>query len=374
LILNNSLKFNNFYNLKVFVFGTRGFPDIQGGVEQHCENLYPLFASTTCQVTVFRRKPYILNKGKKFNNIAFIDLPSTRIPGFEALFHSFLSTVISILKRPELIHIHNIGPGIFAPLLKMFGLKVILTYHSPNYEHNKWSKFGKYFLKLAEILALKFSDRVIFVSLFQKNKLGSNPKFIHINNGVRIFPETDKNEYINHLGLQRNNYVLAVGRFVEEKGFELLIRAFSKTAQRGVRLVIAGDADHETASSIQIKKLARENNVVLTGFVVNEKLQQLYCHSRLFVLPSYNEGQPLSLLEAMSYRLPVLASDIAANLQLNLPDDNYFIAGNEESLIEKLNQQLKLNFVRIDYDLAPYNWNMVASQTVKVYEDVLTRE
>lgn len=357
--------------MRIYVIGTRGFPDIQGGVEQHCENLYPLIASSEYQITVFRRKPYINNREKTFSNIRFIDLPSTRILGIEAFFHSFLCTVICIIKRPDIVHIHNIGPGFFVPFLKIIGLKVIMTYHSPNYEHVKWSIFTKYFLKFAELLSIKFSDKVIFVSLYQKEKLGNKGKFVHINNGVRIFPLINNDDYIKNLGLKKKNYILSVGRFVEEKGFDLLIRAFNKTEKKGFQLVIAGDADHETAYSIRLKELAIDHNVVLTGFVRGEKLQQLFSHSRLFVLPSYNEGQPISLLEAMSYQLPVLASNIPAILQVCLPEYRYFTVGDEESLIDRLNQQLQKDFEPVNYDMTPYNWEHIAMLTEAVYKQML---
>lgn len=357
--------------MKIFVIGTRGFPDIQGGVEQHCESLYPLIASNTCLITVFRRKPYVVNKNKVFNNIRFIDLPSTKIFGFEAFYHSLLCTIICVLKRPDIVHVHNIGPGFFVPFLKIFKLKVVMTYHSSNYEHKKWSLFGRLFLRFAELLSTKFSDKVIFVSLNQKEKLGNKDNFIHINNGVKIYSVTDKDDYIKYLGLQRRNYVLAVSRFVEEKGLDLLINAFDKIEQKGYKLVIAGDADHDTSYSIKLKKLANLKFVVLTGFVRGEKLQQLFSHARLFVLPSYNEGLPISLLEAMSYSLPLLASDIAANLQLSLPKDKYFIAGDEESLIKKLDNQLSVKYESVDYDLSTYNWDQIALQTAEVYQNIL---
>lgn len=360
--------------MKIFVLGTRGFPDVQGGVEQHCENLYPQLASNKYMVTVFRRKPYIVNKDKTYNNIRFIDLPSTKLFGFEAFYHSFLCTIICLLKRPDIVHIHNIGPSFFAPLLKIAGLKVIMTYHSPNYEHEKWPIFAKYFLKFAEFISIKFSDKVIFVSLFQKEKLGNKKNFIHINNGVRIFPIINNDDYIKNLGLRKKDYILSVGRFTEEKGFNLLIRAFSKIEQRGMRLVVAGDADHETDYSARLKKLAKAHNVVLTGFVTGEKLQQLYSHSRLFVLASHHEGVPISVLEAMSYHLPVLVSNIPANLQIFLPKDSYFITGDEESLINKLDQQLKCNYDFIDYDLSSYNWSNIALQTIDVYKQVLKQK
>jgi glycosyltransferase involved in cell wall biosynthesis len=359
--------------LRVFVIGTRGFPDIQGGVEQHCESLYPLLASGECHVTVFRRRPYVVNKIKKFDNINFIDLPSTRIPGFEAFYHSFLAAIVCLFKRPDIVHVHNIGPGFFIPLLKLAGLKIILTYHSPNYEHVKWSEFTRHFLKYSEFLSVKFSDKVIFVSSYQKEKLGNKENFININNGVRLIPPVNSDDYIKELGLQKKKYILAVGRFVEEKGFDLLINAYSNLKNRGFHLVIAGDSDHETAYSARLKKLAKIHNIVLPGFVRGEKLQQLYVHSGLFVLPSYNEGQPLSLLEAMSCNLSVLASDIPANLQVSLPEDSYFTSGDEVSLIEKLDQKLQSELNEVSYDMTQYNWNHIAIQTKEVYEQLLKK-
>lgn len=357
--------------MRIFVIGTRGLPDIQGGVEQHCENLYPLLASVKYSITVFRRKPYIVNRDKVFNNIGFIDLPSTRVLGLEAFYHSFLCTVITLLKRPDIVHIHNIGPGIFVPFLKISGLKVIMTYHSPNYEHNKWPILIKKILKFAEYISTKFSDKVIFVSSYQMEKLGKKENFIQINNGVKISPLILNDDYIKHLGLRKKNYILTVGRFVEEKGFDLLIRAFSKTKQKSTQLVIAGGSDHETAYSIRLRELAKTHDVVLTGFVRGEKLQQLFSHARLFVLPSYHEGLPISLLEAMSYHLPVLVSDIPANVQIALQEDRFFKTGNEKSLKKGLEQQLQNTYEDIKYDLSNYNWDQIAIQTKNVYDQVL---
>ncbi len=356
------------------MLGTRGFPDIQGGVEQHCESLYTLLAADDCLITVFRRKPYIVKKEKVYDHISFIDLPSTRIPGFETFYHSFLSTVVCIIKRPDIVHIHNIGPGFFVPLLKIFGLKVVMTYHSPNYEHIKWSSLTRHFLKFSEFLSTKFADVIIFVSFYQKEKLGNKLNFVHINNGVKLPSLTDKDDFIKDLGLTKRKYILSVGRFVEEKGFDLLIRANSKTKHKGFQLVIAGDSDHETSYSFHLKELAKENGVVLPGIVRGENLSQLYNHARLFVLPSYNEGQPLSLLEAMSYHLPVLASDIPATLQVALPEESYFTSGNELSLQEKLDQKLNSDFEAVNYDMTPYNWDNIALQTKNVYKQLLEKE
>ena len=115
-------------SINIFVFGLRSIPNVLGGVETHANELYKrICQDETVKLSVFRRKPYILSsKSKSLEKVKFIDLPSSKIKGFEALFHSFLCSIISIIKRPDIVHIHNIGPGIFIPLIKFFGIKVIV--------------------------------------------------------------------------------------------------------------------------------------------------------------------------------------------------------------------------------------------------------
>jgi len=352
---------------EIFVFGIRGIPNVQGGVECHCENLYPLLSSHY-KITVFSRIPYISHKNKHWQNIRFIDLPSTKIKGFEAVLHSFLSAVICIVQRPDIVHIHNIGPGLFTPLLRLFGLKVVITYHSPNYEHSKWNFWQKKILFFSEYCALNFANQVIFVNKAQCEKIGA--KYSHetnwILNGIKapVFPGST--EYIHSLGLTEKKYILAVGRITPEKGFDYLIKAYKRLKDKDFQLVIAGGSDHNTPFSKQIIKQAYENNVILTGFVTGEPLNQLYMYAQLFVLPSFHEGQSISLLEAMSYNLDVLVSDIPANKEMKLPENCYFTCGDWDNLTFKLEEKLHEKETPT-YDLSPYNWDNIALQTMEVY-------
>ena len=180
--------------MKICVLGTRGFPLIQGGVEKHCESLYTEFPAEY-RFVIFRRKPYV-RVTPSYPNITYIDLPSTKIKGFEAVYHSFLSTCRAVLSRPDIVHIHNIGPALFSPLLKLCGIKVVLTYHSPNYEHKKWGWGARTLLKWSEKIALRMSDAVIFVNKFQLEKYDerTRSKSYYIPNGIpRITPATQQN-------------------------------------------------------------------------------------------------------------------------------------------------------------------------------------
>jgi glycosyltransferase involved in cell wall biosynthesis len=360
--------------VKIFVFGTRGIPDIQGGVEKHCEELYSAMPEDFF-ITLFRRKPF-LNRtiSNQYRQLRFIDLPSTRINGFESFFHSFLAALYCIFHRPDITHVHNIGPGIFIPLLKLFRLKVVLTYHSPNYEHDKWSWFVKLVLRTGEKFALDGADAIIFVNNDQLKKFSEKiqKKSYYIPNGVRSTERSEHADCLKKHGLIPRQYILAVGRIALEKGFDYLIDTFLAMPDNPYRLVIAGGIDHKTSYSQSIcEKAKKHDNIILTGFVKGEELRQLYSHAKLFVLPSYNEGFSLALLEAMNYKLPVLVSDISAMKAAKLPADSYFQAGNRDDLLQKLQQKLAAPDSLADYDLFAYNWEKIAVQTTGIYRQLV---
>ncbi|MCM1291172.1 MAG: glycosyltransferase family 4 protein [Prevotella sp.] len=348
------------------VIGLRGFPDIQGGVEKHCEALYPRIKGF--RFTVFRRKPYLPPKApKNWNGINFIDLPSTRIKGFEALFHTFIAAIKAIAIHPDIILIHNIGPGIFAPLIKAAGIPVITTYHSANYEHKKWGLFGRTILRFGEKMSLNFSDHIIFVNQAKYNALSPQikKKSSLIVNGVETPIPSAKTDFLDKLGIKPGHFLLAVGRLTPEKGFEHLINAVNNN-DLVEHLVIAGGSDHDSTYLTYLRKLDTKRKIIFTGNLQGEPLRQLYSHAYAFVLSSVTEGFPLVLLEAMSYRLPVIVSQIPATDPLKfIPKSRFFKPANPESLSEAISRLFKdiTPGQRIDYPLEQYDWKNIALKT-----------
>lgn len=357
--------------MKISVFGTRGFPGIQGGVEKHCENLYSQMPSEF-KFTVFRRKAYLNAKSTiQYDNIRFIDIVSTKVKGFETFFHSFICTLYCLFQRPDIIHVHNIGPGIFIPILKLFKLKVVLTYHSPNYEHKKWGKFAKLILKIGELFSIHGADIIIFVNQNQKDKYPYKiqQKSYFIPNGIIRQAVSNKKDYIKKLELTPQKYIFTVGRITEEKGFDYLIEAYAASAiKSSYKLVIAGGVDHNSSFAKTIEEKAIQHGVILTGYTEGEQLQQLYSHARLFILPSYNEGFPLVLLEAINYKLPILASDIPGNKQIKLPQAAYFAVGDKEQVREKLEHELNKEFTSCSYNQIVFTWKEISLQVCDIYK------
>lgn len=351
--------------MKVCVIGTRGFPCIEGGVEKHCESLYPLVGEDI-ELIVFRRKPYV-KEHTAYKNIRFIDLPSTKIKGVETMIHSFMASVYAVALHPDVVHFHNIGPALWAPLLKLFSIPVVLTYHSPNYEHKKWSSFAKAVLRFCEKAALKYSDRVIFVNRFQMQKYPEaiQDKSIYVPNGIVQPDVCNSHDYLYDLGLEPGKYLLSVGRITPEKGFHTLITAFKAATPKDCKLVIAGGVEFENHYMKELQSLSEGLPVVFTGYVFGDKLAQLYANASVFVLASENEGFPLVLLEAMSYRRNVLVSDIPATHLVDLQQIDYFPVGDADALCEKIMEKLKEQSIR-DYDMTAFDWKQVAEKVTAV--------
>lgn len=365
--------------MKICVIGTRGFPNIQGGIETHCEELYTRIEKIeNCRIIVFRRKPYVKDKTKECGNIKFIDLWVPKNKYIETFLHSLFATITTIFIRPDIAHYHNTGPGVFIPILKLFRIKVVFTYHNISYTQKKWNWASKMFLNYTEKVSIKYSDTCIFISQTTRDIIINRYKisdYTIISNGVNKSPKSTNYDYIESLKLKPNKYILAIGRFLEEKGFDYLIDAYVISGVKDYKLVIAGDMDYQTSYSNKLKEHAKANNIILTGFIKGKQLQQIFTFAQLYIMSSFEEGLPITLLEAMSYNLDVLASNISANLEVGLNKDDYFEVGNTKALSQKIIDKLENQIIRnFDSKLNNiYNWDTISKSTYNLYLNTLNK-
>lgn len=357
--------------MKIIVTGTRGIPNIMGGVETHCEELFPRIVRKGHDVTIIRRKSYTKDSLQEWNGVRIIDIETPRKKAFEAIIHTFKAIHKAKKEKANVVHIHAIGPALLVPYAKILGMKVVFTHHGPDYDRDKWGLAAKTILKLGERMGCMFADEVIVISNVIRKLIADKygrTKGVHlIYNGVPQPNVCEYDEYFKELEIEKGKYILGMCRFVPEKNLHHLIEAFKKIDSQGCKLVLAGDTDFEDDYSRKLKQLARDNGVVLTGFVKGKKLHSLLSNTRCFVLPSSHEGLPIALLEAMSYKLPVIVSDIPANMEVGLNDNCYFRCGDVEALAKKLQQNINCEYTSVDYDMSKYNWDTIAEQVEQVY-------
>lgn len=360
--------------MKIVVTGTRGIPAIMGGVETHCEELFPRVVALGYDVTVMRRSSYVADSLTEWHGVKLMDIPTPRKKAFEAIVHTVRAVIAARRLGADVVHIHAVGPALVTPLARLLGMKVVFTHHGPDYDRDKWGTAAKMMLRLGEMLGCRFANRVIVISDVIRNliasKHGRTKGVSLIYNGVPAADKCHFPEYFSELGITEGNYVLGMSRFVPEKNLHHLIEAFSRVKSEGLKLVIAGDSDFPDEYSEELKRQAREAGVVLTGFVKGQKLHSLLTNARCFVLPSSHEGLPIALLEAMSYGLPVVVSDIPANLEVGLPDKCYFPVGDIDALASRLSVLCEDPLARIDYDMAKYDWDHIAKEVSDVYRSL----
>ena len=356
--------------MKIVVTGTRGIPDIQGGVETHCQELYPRLAAMGHDVTVICRSPYVKeNHPSSYKGVSLEVVRAPHRKSLEAILHTWRALRVARRLGADIVHIHAIGPSLLTPAARLMGLRTVTTNHGPDYDRQKWGRLAKTMLKLGERWGTRYADQVIVISQVIADILSSRYNRTDTNliyNGVNRPTLSTTDSYIRGLGLESGRYVVALGRFVKEKGFHDLIQAWQRHAVPGFRLVIAGDADHAYDYSRKLKQQAAQSDVVLTGFIKGEPLNELMTHAALFAMPSYHEGLPIALLEAMSYGLDVAVSDIPANRLPILSSDDFFPPGDTDRL--GILMQKKLHSPqRRNYDLSAYDWDRIAHQTESVY-------
>ena len=360
------------------VLGLRGFPDVPGGVETHAENLYPIIASMGIRVICVTRSPY--HDRQNWSGVEFVRIWAPKSKFFEAIVHSVLAVFKAALVRPDVLHIHAVGPSLVVPLARLLRLRVVVTHHGPDYDREKWNAAAKALLRFGERCGMKLSNERIVISPviaeLVRTRYGVDSTIIP--NGVRLPTLDSGTSALARFGLQPGQYVLLVSRFVPEKRHLDLIDAFELAAIDNLQLALVGDADHPDDYERTLRaKAASNRDIVLTGFLGGDELKAVFRHARIFVLPSSHEGLPISLLEALSFGLPCIASGIAANRSVGLDEQAYFELGNIAQLAEKITAVYQQSWTDAERNrerqwLAEnYDWNRIAQQTEEVYRKAI---
>lgn len=370
--------------IRVAVIGTRGIPDVQGGIETHCQHLFPRLVKKGFEITLYARDSYVDKKPPyDYAGVHVVPLSFYHSVCLESLSHTLRCFIEVCKSRPDIVHIHAIGPAILAPLFRLTGTKVVYTHHGQDYMRAKWGKLAKFILKLGELLGTKFSHKIIVISKYIDDclkRLYKTRRTVLIHNGVEIRTDipNGEEETLARFGIERKKYILACGRFVEEKGFHDLIAAYVKLPEdlkQKYKLVIAGRPDHDSAYARKLVEQAKAADAILTGFISGDVLCAVQRNARLFVIPSYHEGLPIALLEALSYNLDVVSSDIPANTEVPLPSDCFAKTGDVDSIAKCIELHLQKdsqeNFESIIHE--HYDWDKIAEQTASVYRDLMNK-
>lgn len=366
------------------MFGQKRIPSREGGVEIVVEELCTRMVAQGHNVTCYNRGGHHVSGSefdskrlKEYKGINLKTVPTIEKKGLAAVSSSFFAALCCAFEKYDVVHIHAEGPAFFAWIPKLLGKKVIVTIHGLDWQREKWKAgFGAKFIRQGERNAVKYADEIIVLSkgvqdYFEKTY---GRKTVFIPNGVNR-PKKQKAELITEkYGLEKDSYILFLGRLVPEKGIKYLIEAF-KQVDTDKELVIAGGSSDTSEFENEIKELAKEDKRILfTGFVQGQELEELYSNAYVYVLPSDLEGMPLSLLEAMSYGNCCLVSDIPECVDVVEDKALIFQKSDVNSLYTKLvdiccNSSKVKSFkcTAEEFVCNKYSWNKIVKDTCYLY-------
>lgn len=371
--------------MKIAMIGHKRIPSREGGIEIVVAELSKRMAALGNEVTAYNRKSRHIagdefatsDKLKEYEGVRLKWVYTPESSKLNAIVYSVFATLRAIFGKYDVLHFHAEGPSAVVPLAKLFRKRCIVTIHGLDWQRAKWGGFATKFLLFGERMAAKYADEIIVLSENVKSYFEKTykRKTVFIPNGIEA-PELRYAEVIKEkYSLNKDGYILFLGRLVPEKGVHYLINAYKKL-DTDMPLVIAGGASHTGDYEVGLKELAKDDGrIIFTGFVQGRELEELYSNAYIYCLPSDLEGMPISLLEAMSYSNCCLASDIAECTEVCEDRAVYFKKGSEQSLNERLGELLsdgnKVNYYKSQaqsFICSKYNWDDITKRTLELYK------
>lgn len=222
-------------------------------------------------------------------------------------------TIIKFIKEDiSIVHVHMASGGSFyrksiiTIISKLFNIPVIIHVHGAcfkefyggmNYFVRKYCNY--IFNKCDKVIVLTEKWEGFFKNIIEKDKIHIVSNFVFLPEEIKRIEKTEDEKKI----------ILFLGRLGQRKGTYDLIEAIDKlrVSNSNFKLILAGDGEIDKCREI-VKQKSLEQNIDIVGWINDEEKQKYLENSDILVLPSYFESFGLSLIEAMSYKIPVIAS------------------------------------------------------------------
>jgi glycosyltransferase involved in cell wall biosynthesis len=288
---------------------------MKSGASRYIDNIVPEIIGAGKHHTF-----YILKTDKQkfpFENLCARIFESPHQPLLYLFYNCIVLPYILKHNNVEICH------GLKFPFRPVFACKYVSTLHSLTLTdqdgHFEIPRGTRIFYRLFGNHSIKKSDAVIavsnFLSDYAQNILGvDNSRVLTIHHGCskhfKRFPDSMTASIVEKYCLPKE-YLLCVGNVTPVKNFKTVVAAINRLpAEKNVNLVILGGLRHQYAQDLisYVKTIGIENRIFMPGFVSADDLAALMNNASVIVMPSFTEGFPITMIEAMSCGVPIIAS------------------------------------------------------------------
>ncbi|MFT0212584.1 glycosyltransferase family 4 protein [Pseudomonas sp. F1_0610] len=314
-------------------------------------------------------------KQRKLNCIAIPSLVREINLYKDFLAYKQIKKVVQAL-QPDLIHTHSSKAGILGRLVATkLHIPCVFTAHGWSFTDGVPS-LKSFVFKHVEKFFLRYSSKIITVSKYDENlalsHIGGHEKIITIHNGVHDYSQFSKKN-------EQCCQIIMVARFDAPKDQELLIKSLSELKNLNWTLRFAGAGPSLEGCKQLVSKLELTESIAFLG--ARNDVSTLLEQSDIFVLTSNWEGLPLTILEAMSASLPVIASDVGGVSESIKHNETGFLVprGSQSQLIEALEKLIisadlreKMGKAGRAYFLEEFQFSIMLERTQGVYKRLLS--
>ncbi len=368
--------------MKIAFIGGRDIHQL-GGIENYMFNLSTQLVRKGHQAIVYCESDH--NAVEEVEGVKVVYMKGPRSNLICKPWVSLKATIRTLVneKDVDLIHYNAWPPSLWCWIPRLFGVPSLMEGHGLEWQRSKYSPRQQKVMRFMEKLTARMNQHLIMCSEAQvryfKEKYGRDA--VAMPTAVNLPGEAGPSSGIlERLGLAPRKFFLFMGRLVQDKNPDYLIRAFIRARHEGFKLVIAGSNDAMPEYVNSLHELGRgHDNVVFSGAVYGAEKDELLRNAYVFCLPSTIEGLSIVLLEAMSYRLPVIASDIEANKEVLQDDKALWVRPeNEKDLMEAIETSISSeamldSFVQYNYQLivGKYTWDKLSDRYIDYVQSVL---
>ena len=354
------------------------YPQVMGGVGVHTHEMSKSQSRKGHEVTVLSSK----SDSDKFDELQYerIGFSTTlEVLGNKISLDLFFK-LIGLMERHDVIHAHShlfFSTNVAALLRRLRGKPLVITSHGL-YSQTASPMIQSMYMPTMGRWTLSSADRVICYTQVEKEQMMElgvpEKKIVVINNGV----DTKTFKPVMKKGNKKT--ILWVGRYVHGKGVDILIDGFSifSKSHPDYRLLMIGKGPLKS----EIEELVFSNDlgerVEFIESVANEAMSEVYADSDVFILTSYEEGVPRSILEAMSCGIPIVSTslpqlqDIVKDSGILVPPGNAVAVSDALRMLaddEELREGMGKNGrKRAESD---FSWENTVDLTLEVYRQIL---
>lgn len=349
---------------KVSIIGTVGLPPKFGGFETLADFIVKNL-SNKFSIKVFCSSKHFQDRREEYFGATRVFIP-LKANGFHSIPYDIISILISIFTSDTLL-ILGVSGCIILPIIKPFHRKkIIVSIDGLEWKRGKWSKFAKWFLKISERCAIKFTDVIIadniIIQKYIKSKYNKESELIEYGGNQSVYIKPSKID-IKRYPFINTKYALSISRIEPDINCDLILQTFSQI--NDIKLIYIGNWDNNYYSrALKVKYKSHKNIILLDAIYDIDVLNLIRSNCTIYVHGHSVGGTNPTLVEAMYVGLPILAYDVDFNRETTQNKALYFkdikqlqnnlnLLLNDNSLRNKIMENVK------NIAIKKYNWNII---------------